>query len=82
MQLDAYAWSFAHQAIKPDRSFYDNVCGMLMCASNQALMVGDTPSADVDGPRLAGMQSVLLDRTQVYNTEQNISSLASLLNML
>jgi HAD superfamily hydrolase (TIGR01549 family) len=82
MPLDAYAWSFEHQAIKPDRSFYKQVCEKLMCSPNQVLMIGDTPCADVSGPREAGMQSLLLDRKATTNSKDKVYTLTGLLDLL
>ncbi|WP_229208120.1 HAD family hydrolase [Duganella sp. Root198D2] len=82
VQLDAYAWSFERQAMKPDRALYEEVCEMLGCAPKQVLMIGDTRSADVDGPRGAGMQSILLDRNQTQDTKDTLSTLNGLLAML
>jgi HAD superfamily hydrolase (TIGR01549 family) len=82
MQLDAYAWSFEHQTIKPDPNFYKQVCEKLMCSANQVLMVGDTPNADVSGPREVGMQALLLDRKSVTNSKNNIYTLTGLLDAL
>nr|WP_229224114.1 HAD-IA family hydrolase [Duganella sp. SG902] len=82
MPLDAYAWSFEHQAIKPDRNFYERVCEKLMCSPNQVLMIGDTPIADVSGPREVGMQSLLLDRKALTDSKDKIHSLTGLLDAL
>ncbi len=62
LHMDVHAWSFEVGAIKPDRAIYHCVCAALGCDPARVLMVGDTPAADVDGPRSFGMQAVLLDR--------------------
>lgn len=82
VQLDAYAWSFERQAMKPDRAIYEEVCEMLGCAARQILMIGDTQTADVDGPRRAGMQSILLDRNRSQDSKDSLSTLNGVLNML
>lgn len=82
VQLDAYAWSFERQTMKPDRALYEDVCEMLSCTPSQVLMVGDTQLADVDGPRRAGMQSILLDRKTSGNSRGNLSTLDGLLTMV
>jgi HAD superfamily hydrolase (TIGR01549 family) len=82
VQLDAYAWSFERKAMKPDRALYEEVCEMLDCAPKQVLMVGDTQLADVDGPRRAGMQAILLDRKQTQDTKDTLSTLNGVLTML
>lgn len=60
--LDAYAWSFEVGAIKPEPAIYAHVCRELGCEPAQVLMVGDTPEADLHGPRRFGMRSLLLRR--------------------
>lgn len=60
--LDAYAWSFEVGAIKPEPAIYGHVCRELGCEPAQVLMVGDTPEADLHGPRRFGMRSLLLRR--------------------
>lgn len=82
LQLDAYTWSFKAGAIKPDPAIYDQACRALDCAPGRVLMVGDTPAADVDGPRAFGMQSILLDRRQRRAGANVLASLAGLLDML
>jgi len=82
LQLDAYTWSFEAGAIKPDPAIYDRACRTLDCAPGRVLMVGDTPAADVDGPRACGMQSILLDRKQGRADAGSLASLAGLLDML
>ncbi|WP_296951396.1 HAD family hydrolase [uncultured Massilia sp.] len=78
LRLDAYAWSFAAGAIKPDPAIYAHVCAALGCAPANVLMVGDTPAADVDGPRAFGMQAVLLDRKGRRGDGDALRSLAEL----
>lgn len=82
LQLDACTWSFQAGAIKPDPAIYQQACAALGCASERVLMVGDTPAADVDGPRAAGMQSILLDRRQRHAGTDTLPSLAALLDRL
>lgn len=60
--LDAYAWSFEVGAIKPEPAIYAHACRQLDCEPGQVLMVGDTPEADLHGPRRFGMRSLLLRR--------------------
>jgi hypothetical protein len=36
--------------VKPDPAIYRHVLEQLRCASSDALLVGDTPAADVNGP--------------------------------
>lgn len=62
LQPDFCAWSYAAGAIKPQAAIYAYLCEGLGCAPDEILMIGDTPKADVDGPRAFGMQACLLDR--------------------
>ena len=82
IQLDAYTWSFEAGAIKPDPAIYAHACAALGCAPERVLMVGDTPAADVDGPRAIGMQSILLDRRQRHGGVHALPSLTALLDRL
>jgi len=82
IQLDAYTWSFDAGAIKPDPAIYMHACATLGCAPERVLMVGDTPAADVDGPRAIGMQSILLDRRQRHGGVHALPSLTALLDRL
>jgi HAD superfamily hydrolase (TIGR01509 family) len=81
LRLDACTWSFDAGAIKPDPAIYDRACRALACAPGRVLMVGDTPAADVDGPRAFGMQSILLDRRQAGAGAHSLASLAGVLAM-
>lgn len=78
LAFDAHAWSFAAAAIKPDPRIYDYACRQLGCAPGEVLMVGDTPEADVDGPRAFGMQALLLDRRRGAGNGAALASLAQL----
>jgi HAD superfamily hydrolase (TIGR01509 family) len=78
LRLDAYIWSFDVGAIKPEPAIYAHACAALGCAPAEVLMVGDTPVADVDGPRALGMSAVLLDRRGRYDGDQALRSLHEL----
>ena len=60
---DHLEWSFAAGIAKPSPAVYAQVSAGLSLAPAQILMVGDTWSADVEGPRAAGMQARLIDRS-------------------
>lgn len=60
--LDAYAWSYEAGAVKPDPAIYQYLLKHLGCSAGDVLFVGDTPSADVDGPMAFGMAARLIDR--------------------
>ena len=80
--LDAHVWSFDAAAIKPDPAIYAHACRQLGCLPGEVLMVGDTPEADVAGPRAFGMQAVLLDRKQRFGNRNALPSLWELCGML
>jgi HAD superfamily hydrolase (TIGR01549 family) len=61
-QLDAYAWSFSVGSVKPDPAIYASLCDALDVSPAQVLMVGDTLTADYEGPRAHGMQACHLAR--------------------
>ncbi|WP_454766108.1 HAD family hydrolase [Cupriavidus campinensis] len=60
--LDAYAWSCEVGAVKPDPAIYQYIVNQLNCAARDVLFVGDTPGADVEGPRAFGMNAKLINR--------------------
>lgn len=48
-------------AIKPEPEIYAMVLDGLCVAPDKVLFVGDTPRADIEGPRAAGMKAVHVD---------------------
>lgn len=80
--LDAHVWSFEAAAIKPDPAIYAEACRRLGCLPGEVLMVGDTPDADVAGPRAFGMQAVLLDRKRRSGAGNALPSLSALCGMV
>nr|WP_236844528.1 HAD-IA family hydrolase [Bordetella sp. 15P40C-2] len=60
--LDVYAMSYDVGVTKPNPRIYQYLIDQLSCAPDEVLFIGDTPAADVDGPRTFGMQASLLDR--------------------
>lgn len=80
--LDAYAWSFEIGALKPDATIYRAVCQRLACAPEDVLFIGDTLEADYLGPRTMGMQSLHLARHGTTRTEDTISTLVQLFDIL
>lgn len=50
-------------APKPQPAAYSAGCAALDATPAQTLMVGDSPTNDVDGARAAGLTALLLDRT-------------------
>jgi len=82
MQLDAYVWSFEVGDIKPNFAIYARVCESLRCAPADVLMVGDTPTADVEGPQAFGMHGLLVDRQYKLKPHASIPSLLTVLSLI
>ncbi|MCS0658864.1 HAD family hydrolase [Massilia terrae] len=80
MDLNAYVWSFQIGALKPEPAIYKHVCDALDCEPHQILMTGDSLKADVDGPKIFGMRSILLNRN--VDKKGQISSLTGLLDLV
>jgi HAD superfamily hydrolase (TIGR01509 family) len=47
--------------MKPDRAIYDRVIQAAGVPPHRILFTGDTPAADIDGPRSAGMRGMHID---------------------
>lgn len=77
-KLDAYAWSFQVGAVKPEPRIYAHLCEALGTRPEQVVMIGDTLSADYEGPIAYGMQACHLARTNVSAAEARISTLADI----
>ena len=58
---DATVLSYESGLRKPDPAIYALVAETLTLDPGDILFVGDTPAADVDGPRAAGMRSLHVD---------------------
>ena len=56
--LDVTILSYELGFIKPEPEIYHAVAKRLDLSPSEILFTGDTQLADVDGPRLAGMQSI------------------------
>ncbi|UVF22496.1 HAD-IA family hydrolase (plasmid) [Microvirga terrae] len=55
---------------KPDPAIFRLVCDRLELQPAEILFVGDTPSADVDGPRAIGMPAILIADFEAYLDRQ------------
>ena len=62
LEIDAGISSFHHGKTKPHASIFRAVLELVEVEPQEALMVGDTIDADIEGPLAIGMQAVLLDR--------------------
>lgn len=80
--LDAYAWSFAVGAVKPEHRMYSYLCDELGASPEQILMVGDTLSADYTGPISFGMQACHLARKRSSEAKVWISTLMEIESLI
>jgi putative hydrolase of the HAD superfamily len=63
--LDGSVSSAVVGAAKPDPAVFEAALEMAGCEAAEAFHVGDSPQADVDGARAAGIDVALLDRRAV-----------------
>jgi putative hydrolase of the HAD superfamily len=63
---DAVLTSLTHGKTKPHGSIFRALLEQLGVAPEDAVMVGDTVSDDVEGARAIGMRAVLVDREERY----------------
>jgi putative hydrolase of the HAD superfamily len=61
--LDGVVISAEVGAAKPDRAIFERALAVAGVAGSEALHVGDTVAADLDGARAAGVHAVHLDRS-------------------
>jgi HAD superfamily hydrolase (TIGR01662 family) len=66
LDIDAGISSFHHGKTKPHASIFRAVLELLEVEPADALMVGDSVDADIEGARALGMQAVLVDRLGLY----------------
>ncbi|ANY77112.1 hypothetical protein BB934_01830 [Microvirga ossetica] len=63
---DAVILSYEVGLVKPDPAIFHLVCDRLGLQPAEIQFVGDTPSADVDGPRAIGMPAMLIADFEAY----------------
>ena len=61
-RFDVLAISEAEGVPKPDPRIFAAALQLLGCASDEAVMVGDSWSADIEGARAAGIRAIWLNR--------------------
>lgn len=66
LEIDAGISSFHHGKTKPHASIFRAVLELLEVEPPDALMVGDSIDADIEGAQAIGMQAVLVDRLRLY----------------
>ena len=62
-RFQAVVSSESAQAYKPDPRIFDTFCRETTAQPHQVLFVGDSPYDDVHGAKLAGMQAILIRRS-------------------
>lgn len=62
---------------KPNRKIFEHACNKLGVHLKQATMIGDSLAQDVQGAEAAGLQAILVDRTDRYRTAHGIRSRCS-----
>jgi putative hydrolase of the HAD superfamily len=67
---------------KPHSGFYEAACERLGCAPTSVLCVGDDRENDLEGPRRAGLRSVLVDRRGPAEGDSVVARLTDLLDRL
>ncbi|MFC1458650.1 HAD family hydrolase [Microvirga arabica] len=63
---DAVILSYEVGLVKPDPAIFRLVCDRLGFRPAEILFVGDTPSADVEGPRAIGMPAMLISEFEEF----------------
>jgi len=67
--LDFVLVSEAVGAHKPDKAIFDLALARAEAAAQRALFVGDTPSADIEGARNAGLHAALVDPDDTWEKD-------------
>jgi HAD superfamily hydrolase (TIGR01662 family) len=62
LDVDAWVASGTHGKVKPSPSIFRAVLELLQVEPQAAVMVGDSPSDDVEGAQAIGMRAFLIDR--------------------
>jgi putative hydrolase of the HAD superfamily len=66
LEVDAIVDSRSHGWVKPHPTIFQAALERLGVAPAEAVMVGDSPTEDVDGARAVGMSGILVDRGDRY----------------
>jgi HAD superfamily hydrolase (TIGR01662 family) len=83
LEVDAGISSFHHGRTKPHASIFRAVLDLLGVEADEAVMVGDTITDDIEGALALGMRAILLDRAGFHPAfEPRIETLNELLPLL
>jgi len=66
LDVDVCVGSKHHGHVKPHRSIFEAALSALDVSVDEAAMVGDSPSDDIEGARALGLRGILLDREGVH----------------
>lgn len=70
---DALVLSYEVGLAKPDPAIFHLVCEKLGLPPEEILFVGDTPSADIEGPRAVGMPAMLISEFMSRDLADNLA---------
>jgi len=66
LDVDVCIGSMHHGYVKPHRSIFEAALEALDVGVDEAAMVGDSPSDDIEGARAIGLRAILLDREGIH----------------
>jgi HAD superfamily hydrolase (TIGR01549 family) len=69
LDVDVCVGSMRHGRVKPHRSIFEAALEAVRAAPDEAAMVGDSYSDDIEGARALGMRAILLDRDGLHEGE-------------
>ncbi|CAM5403922.1 HAD family hydrolase [Eoetvoesiella caeni] len=81
-QIETQIWSFEVGHIKPEREIFEILVRRLDCQPSQILMVGDSLVSDIGGARKAGLNAILLDRTNRYTSGESIPDISAVIPLI
>jgi len=79
LDVDVTVGSLAHGRIKPHPSIFETALSALEVVPDEAVMVGDSYTDDIEGARALGIRAILVDRDGAYpDEEERIDTLLAL----
>lgn len=72
LMVDKVYTSEMIQKYKPDIRFYQNILQSEGCKSEEAVFIGDSLVDDIEGPKCAGITTVLVDRKNKYDMRSKV----------
>lgn len=80
--MDCAFWSCDLGCGKPEKQIFNIVINVLKCKKEEALYVGDSYENDYLGAKNAGIDSILIDRSNKFNFKNSINSLVELQTLI